>query len=67
MAKTILLFSEGLDSILAGLLLKKQGIEICAVKFITPFFGWELKENPEKFFKKIKRKNFNLFITKSFY
>ena len=54
MAKTILLFSEGLDSILAGLLLKKQGIEICAVKFITPFFGWELKENPEKFFKKIK-------------
>ncbi len=58
MAKAILLFSNGLDSLLAGILLKKLNIEIIAVKFITPFFGWKYKENPESFYKKIKDLNF---------
>ena len=38
MTKALLLFSEGLDSILAGKILKEQGIHITAVKYITPFF-----------------------------
>ena len=42
MTKALLLFSEGLDSILAGKILR-TGIHITAVKYITPFFGWELK------------------------
>ncbi len=58
MAKAILLFSDGLDSLLAGILLKNLNIEIIAVKFITPFFGWKYKENPESFYKKIKDLNF---------
>lgn len=39
MAKALLLFSGGLDSILAAKLLEKQGIEITCVHFTTPFFG----------------------------
>jgi tRNA U34 2-thiouridine synthase MnmA/TrmU len=58
MAKAILLFSDGLDSLLAGLLLKKLRIEIIAVRFITPFFGWKYKENPEPFYQKIKELSF---------
>ena len=38
MTKALLLFSEGLDSILAGKILKDQGIHVTAVKYITPFF-----------------------------
>lgn len=54
MAKALLLFSEGLDSILAGLILKREQIEVCAVRFITPFFGWKYRENPQLYFEKIK-------------
>ena len=39
----LVLYSGGLDSILACRVLMEQGIEVTAVKFITPFFGWELK------------------------
>ena len=46
MPTTLLLFSEGLDSYLAGKLMKRQGIKVIAVRFITPFFGWSLKQNP---------------------
>lgn len=59
MTKALLLFSEGLDSILAGKILKEQGIHITAVKYITPFFGWELKKNPEKYYKKIEEFGFD--------
>ncbi|QER41889.1 tRNA 4-thiouridine(8) synthase ThiI [Thermodesulfobacterium sp. TA1] len=52
MIKALLLFSDGLDSLLAGLLLKNQGIKVFPVRFITPFFGWKYKENPEMFYQK---------------
>ncbi len=59
MPKALLLFSEGLDSTLSGLILKREGIEVCAVRFITPFFGWKYRENPESFIKKIKSFGFD--------
>lgn len=59
MPTALLLFSEGLDSHLAGLILKEQGIKVVAVKFITPFFGWKYKENPEPFYEKIKELGFD--------
>ncbi len=39
--KAIALFSGGLDSILAVLLIKQQGIDVDAINFITPFFKGE--------------------------
>jgi len=53
MTKALLLFSEGLDSILAGKILKEQGIHITAVNIYT-FFGWELKKIQKKYYKKIE-------------
>ena len=47
--RALLLFSEGLDSILAGKLLKAQGVEVFALRFITPFFGWSWKGKEEAF------------------
>lgn len=59
MAKALLLFSEGLDSTLSGLILKREGIEVIAVRFITPFFGWKYKRNPQAFEEKIKSLGFD--------
>lgn len=59
MPTALLLFSEGLDSHLAGLILKEQGVKIIAVKFITPFFGWKYKENEAPFYEKIKELGFD--------
>ena len=39
MSKALGLLSGGLDSSLAALCLKRQGIEVTAVAFVTPFFG----------------------------
>ena len=64
MPRALLLFSEGLDSLLAGLLLRDQGVEVIAVRFITPFFGWYLKENPAPFEAKIKDLGFSKGIIK---
>ncbi|MCS7106312.1 MAG: tRNA 4-thiouridine(8) synthase ThiI [Candidatus Aenigmarchaeota archaeon] len=58
MATALLLFSEGLDSILAGLILKKQGINIIALKFVTPFFGFKDLEDPQAFHKKVEELGF---------
>ena len=33
------LLSGGLDSLLAAALLKAQGLEVCGLTFVTPFFG----------------------------
>ena len=41
MTKALGLFSGGLDSILAALVLRRQGIEVAGVTFVTPFFGAE--------------------------
>lgn len=59
MPRALLLFSEGLDSILAGLILKREQLEVCAVKFITPFFGWKYKNNPEVFLEKVTNLGFD--------
>ena len=39
MSKALGLLSGGLDSSLAALSLKRQGIEVTAIAFVTPFFG----------------------------
>ncbi len=38
--RCFLLLSGGLDSLLAGALMKKQGIEVIAISFSSPFFGY---------------------------
>ncbi|NDY43551.1 thiamine biosynthesis protein, partial [Dissulfurirhabdus thermomarina] len=43
MATGIVLFSGGLDSILACRLLMEQGVRVTALRFITPFFGHGIK------------------------
>ncbi len=44
----LVLFSGGLDSILACKILQEQGIRTIALKFITPFFGYNLKGHESK-------------------
>ncbi len=53
-AKCILLYSGGLDSILAYKILEEQGISVTAIRFISSFFGSNLlkKEAQEKEIKK---------------
>lgn len=46
MTKAIALYSGGLDSILACRLVARQGIEVMAVKFVTPFFNYDLLLRP---------------------
>jgi len=43
------LFSGGLDSILACRLLMAQGIRVIAIRFVTPFFGYELLAREEDY------------------
>ncbi len=47
----LVLYSGGLDSILACKILQEQGIHVIALYFITPFFGYKLKGR-EKILKK---------------
>ena len=54
--RAISLFSGGLDSICATRLVMEQGIEVIAVKFVTPFFGYEILQDSEKYKKEIKKK-----------
>ncbi len=56
--KVLLLFSEGLDSLLAGKILAAQGLAVVAVRFITPFFGWQWKGREEEFSAKLKEHGF---------
>ena len=65
MPRALLLFSEELDSLLSGLLLRDQGFEVIAVRFITPFFGLHLKENPTPFENKIKELGFSRGLIKN--
>ncbi len=43
----LVLFSGGLDSILACKVLQEQGIHVIGVKFITPFFSYHLRDEKE--------------------
>lgn len=47
--RAISLFSGGLDSICATRLVMEQGIDVVAVKFVSPFFGYEILRNPEAY------------------
>jgi hypothetical protein len=48
------LFSGGLDSTLACRVVAKQGIKVIAVKFVTPFFGYELLQKQDEYIRHIK-------------
>lgn len=50
----IALFSQGLDSILAIKIIQQQGLKIRALKFITPFFGSEIKDREAEYCREIK-------------
>ena len=54
--RAISLFSGGLDSICATRLVMEQGIEVIAVKFVTPFFGYDILRDPENYRLETKRK-----------
>ena len=43
MSRALALFSGGLDSMLAARLVMEQGVEVLALHFITPFFGYKSK------------------------
>lgn len=48
MSKALVLFSGGLDSMLAARLLLDQGVKVTGLTFITPFFGSKKAENVAK-------------------
>ena len=50
------LFSGGLDSILACRVVAAQGVRVVAVKFVTPFFDYELLADPAAYQEKILNK-----------
>ncbi|NPA25802.1 MAG: thiamine biosynthesis protein [Deltaproteobacteria bacterium] len=52
--QVVALFSRGLDSILAVKVIQQQGLRVRAVKFITPFFGWEIKGREQVYCEEIK-------------
>lgn len=54
--KALALFSGGLDSILAARVIAAQGIEVVAVKFITPFFESDILADIEAYQAKILEK-----------
>lgn len=54
--RAISLFSGGLDSICATRVVMAQGIDVVAVKFVTPFFGYEILKDPAAYRDEIKRK-----------
>jgi len=54
--KAVSLFSGGLDSICATRLVMQQGIEVIAVKFVSPFFGYDILRDPEQYRADIRTK-----------
>lgn len=48
MSKALGLLSGGLDSSLAALCLKRQGVEVTGISFVTPFFGSRKAEQAAK-------------------
>jgi len=47
--KAISLFSGGLDSICATRVVMLQDIEVIAIKFVSPFFGYDILQDPEAY------------------
>lgn len=56
MTRALALFSGGLDSILACRLVAKQGIAVTALKFVSPFFGYELLQEEEEYRGRVREK-----------
>ncbi len=54
--KALSLFSGGLDSILATRLIMAQNIEVLAIKFVSPFFNYDILEDPEKYKQSVREK-----------
>jgi len=54
MTKALALFSGGLDSLLACRVVAAQGIAVQAVKFVTPFFGYELLAKEEHYARTVR-------------
>ena len=54
--KALALFSGGLDSILACKIIQAQGIEVRALKFVTPFFDHQLLEKHDAYRDEIMHK-----------
>ncbi|MBU0968068.1 MAG: thiamine biosynthesis protein [Proteobacteria bacterium] len=52
----IALFSGGLDSILACRVVAEQGVRVRALKFVTPFFDYDLLAREAQYRKKIREK-----------
>ncbi len=50
------LFSGGLDSILACRVVAAQGIRVVAIKFVSPFFEYQILDDPEGYRQEAKRK-----------
>lgn len=55
-ALALALFSGGLDSILACRLVAAQGIRVQALRFISPFFGYELLAREEAYCHQMREK-----------
>lgn len=58
MRRALLMFSRGLDSLLAGKIIQSQGIEVIPVTYITPFFNWKYSENPNAYHDYCKSQGF---------
>lgn len=54
--KALALFSGGLDSILASRLILAQGIDVIALKFVSPFFNYDVLLDPEQYKQEIRQK-----------
>ena len=54
MTRALALFSGGLDSILACRVVAAQGITVQAVKFVTPFFGYELLAREQEYARMVR-------------
>ncbi|MCF6290148.1 MAG: thiamine biosynthesis protein [Desulfobacterales bacterium] len=50
------LFSGGLDSLLACRTVMAQGIRVQALKFVTPFFGYDLLAREQEYIQEVKEK-----------
>jgi len=50
------LFSGGLDSIVSCRVMMEQGVRVKAVKFVTPFFGYELLAREQEYAAEIQAK-----------
>jgi len=56
MVRALALFSGGLDSILACRVVADQGVEVKAITFVSPFFGYEILDDPDRYRREMLKK-----------